>query len=108
LAEDLERWLTGEPIQARPSTIRQRAVKWIKRRPAIAALGGSLIVLVALGMGVVVSQWRRAEIAAQRAERQAVAERRAREEAQQAMRRAEQAQLQADEQRHRAQRLPRI
>ncbi len=40
LAEDLERWLRGEPIVARPSTSRERVVKWIKRRPALAALVG--------------------------------------------------------------------
>jgi WD40 repeat protein/serine/threonine protein kinase len=38
LAEDLERWLKGESILARPSTHRERIVKWIKRRPALAAL----------------------------------------------------------------------
>jgi WD40 repeat protein/tRNA A-37 threonylcarbamoyl transferase component Bud32 len=38
LAEDLERWLNGEPIRARPSSIGERAMKWAKRRPATAAL----------------------------------------------------------------------
>jgi WD40 repeat protein/predicted Ser/Thr protein kinase len=38
LAEDLERWLNGEPIQARPSTAWERTMKWAKRRPAAAAL----------------------------------------------------------------------
>jgi WD40 repeat protein/tRNA A-37 threonylcarbamoyl transferase component Bud32 len=38
LAEDLERWLAGEPIQARPSSPRERLVKWARRRPAVAAL----------------------------------------------------------------------
>src|SRR5205807_4222731 len=38
LAEDLERWLAGEPIRARPSTAWERTVKWAKRRPAVAAL----------------------------------------------------------------------
>ena len=34
LAEDLERWLNGESILARPSTSITRAVKWVRRRPA--------------------------------------------------------------------------
>jgi WD40 repeat protein len=38
LADDLERWLAGEPIQARPATTWERIVKWTKRRPAVAAL----------------------------------------------------------------------
>src|SRR5262249_50644447 len=38
LADDLERWLHGKPIAARPSTLRERTLKWVKRRPAVAAL----------------------------------------------------------------------
>jgi WD40 repeat protein len=44
LADDLERWLAGEPIQARPYTRLERAVKAVRRRPARAA------VVVALGL----------------------------------------------------------
>jgi WD40 repeat protein/serine/threonine protein kinase len=52
LAEDLERWLAGEPIRARRSTRRERLLKWIRRKPAAAALvavsglGSLLLVLV--------------------------------------------------------------
>ncbi len=38
LAEDLERWLNGEPIRARPAGYGERAVKWARRRPALAGL----------------------------------------------------------------------
>jgi serine/threonine-protein kinase len=38
LADDLRRWLEGEPIQARRSGRLERAVKWARRRPAVAAL----------------------------------------------------------------------
>src|SRR5262249_26468091 len=40
LADDLERWLEGAPIQARPASTRERLMKWAKRRPAVSALLG--------------------------------------------------------------------
>jgi WD40 repeat protein/serine/threonine protein kinase len=61
LAEDLRRFLAGEPILARPAQIWERAVKWAKRRPAVAGLIGA----IALGFLGVTWQWLRAE--AQRA-----------------------------------------
>jgi serine/threonine-protein kinase len=49
LAEDLHRYLQGEPIQARPTPGWERAWKWAQRRPAVAALlGVSFAALVAL------------------------------------------------------------
>src|SRR5260370_25112873 len=55
LADDLERWLRGEPIRARPVGRLERAVKWAKRRPAVAALvvvsGLALWALAGLGAG---------------------------------------------------------
>jgi eukaryotic-like serine/threonine-protein kinase len=38
LAEDLQRYLAGEPIVARPVMAWEHAVKWARRRPAVAAL----------------------------------------------------------------------
>ncbi len=38
LAEDLEAWLENKPIAARPVTVRERAAKWVKRRPVVSGL----------------------------------------------------------------------
>jgi serine/threonine protein kinase len=38
LADDLERFLAGEAIHARPVGLSERVAKWIKRRPAVSAL----------------------------------------------------------------------
>jgi hypothetical protein len=52
LARDLERYLRGEPILARPVGFLERGLKWMKRRPAAAALVGvsglALVGLIAL------------------------------------------------------------
>jgi serine/threonine protein kinase len=47
LAEDLRRFLGGEPIVARPVPFWERAIKWARRRPAIAALVVAVHVLLA-------------------------------------------------------------
>jgi WD40 repeat protein len=63
LAEDLRRFLAREPIQARPVGAWERTVKWARRRPAIAALLTLVVVVTALGFGLVTWQWRQAEAA---------------------------------------------
>jgi serine/threonine protein kinase/Tfp pilus assembly protein PilF len=50
LAEDLERWLKHEPINARRIGVLSRAQKWVRRKPAIAALIASLAALGALAV----------------------------------------------------------
>src|SRR5438445_3084175 len=47
LAEDLERWLKHEPIQARRTGIFARGRKWVQRNPTSALLTASLIALAA-------------------------------------------------------------
>ena len=47
LAEDLERWLRHEPIQARRTGILARGTKWVRRNPTSALLTASLVALAA-------------------------------------------------------------
>jgi WD40 repeat protein len=60
LAEELERWLAGEPIVARPVGTAERAWKWARRRPAIAAMLATLVVVSTVGLGGILWQWREA------------------------------------------------
>jgi WD40 repeat protein/serine/threonine protein kinase len=54
LADDLQRFLNSEPIQARPVSRMERTLKWVKRRPAAAALvmTSFLAALALVGTGV--------------------------------------------------------
>lgn len=55
LADDLERWLAGEPLRARPAGTLEKAWKWARRKPAQAALALTVLVATAalLVVGVV-------------------------------------------------------
>src|SRR5437764_4813124 len=53
LAEDLERWLKHQPIQARHTGVFARGGKWVRRNPTTAGLMASLIALAA-AVGVMI------------------------------------------------------
>jgi hypothetical protein len=46
LAEEVRRFLDGEPIMARPSSIWEKGFKWAKRKPALAGMMGVSAVAV--------------------------------------------------------------
>ncbi|MFN0056561.1 MAG: protein kinase domain-containing protein [Planctomycetales bacterium] len=54
LAEDLRRFQSGEPIQARPVGRPERAWQWCKRNPRIAAMSGAIALLIGI-VGVTLS-----------------------------------------------------
>jgi WD40 repeat protein len=64
LAEDLERWLTGEAIRARAAGRVERTIRWVRRHPAGAALAvvSALAAMALVGVGV--GQWYNARLKA--------------------------------------------
>jgi hypothetical protein len=64
------RFLDEEPIHARPATRPERAWRWCRRKPVVAALAASLTVVFVAGLAGVVTQWRRAAIKSEESRQQ--------------------------------------
>jgi tetratricopeptide (TPR) repeat protein len=52
VADELRRWQAGEPITARPVGRIERAVKWVRRRPVVAALSAAVVLALVAGTAV--------------------------------------------------------
>jgi tetratricopeptide (TPR) repeat protein len=63
LADDLRRFLDGEPVKARRLGLPGRAWLWCRRKPGTASLVAVLLLALLGGIGGIVDQWRRAEAA---------------------------------------------
>jgi WD40 repeat protein len=85
LAEDLRRFQAGEPIAARPAAALERVLKWVQRRPAVAALVAVVLLTAAAGFAGTLAQWRQAEAARADADARADAEAAAHRQAQEAL-----------------------
>jgi hypothetical protein len=68
LAEDLDRFLHGRTILARPAGAVEHAWKWASRQPAVALLSVALVSITALSIALVSWQWRHARTEAAHAD----------------------------------------
>jgi WD40 repeat protein len=58
LADDLNRFLLGEPVRARPVNGLVRSAKWVRRHPAVSGLLTALVIVALSGFGLVAWKWR--------------------------------------------------
>ena len=61
VADELRRFLAGEPIVARPLSRVQRGWRWCRRKPVVAGLTAAVAVSLLLGLAATFWQWRIAE-----------------------------------------------
>jgi WD40 repeat protein/tRNA A-37 threonylcarbamoyl transferase component Bud32 len=94
LAEEFERWLAGEPIQARPVGRLERTWRWCKRNPVVSSLLAAVVLVAVVGLAGVLSQWQAAVASEQKA---VASEEKAKEHAGQAQAKAQEATKQRDE-----------
>ena len=68
LADDLRRWLRGEPVRARALSLPEKTWRWCRRRPALASALVGLFSVVVVAFGLVEAARRREGAAKARAE----------------------------------------
>lgn len=61
VADELERFMRREPIQARPVSAWEHAWRWCQRNPWLAGLAAALLVAIIVGSSAALWLWRRAE-----------------------------------------------
>ncbi|HEV3437832.1 MAG TPA: protein kinase, partial [Gemmata sp.] len=89
LADDLRRYLTGEPIEARPLSAWGRGVKWARRHPSLAMLGTVTIAATIALVGVLSVAYARVKDAVTQKEKETKTARDAREQERKERERAE-------------------
>jgi WD40 repeat protein/serine/threonine protein kinase len=57
MADDLRCFITSRPIQAKPPTSRDHLVKWVRRRPGLATLWGTLLAVVLGAFIAITTLW---------------------------------------------------
>jgi WD40 repeat protein len=72
LADDLARFIRGEPIKALPVGQLTRSLRWCRRRPVMTALALALILSILAGVSSTLVQWRAAVAERDRADHQAL------------------------------------
>lgn len=69
-ADELQRFLDGKPIRSRPVNALEKTARWCRRRPAIASLLASIVLITVLAIIFISWQWKNALAARREAERQ--------------------------------------
>lgn len=93
LAEELRRFLAGEPILARPTGAAERAWRWSRRNPALAASLAACVLIAIVGVAGILRQLRQTEAARAVAVQKTADEQEQRTRAEGARRTAEQSEL---------------
>lgn len=77
LADDLERFISGKSITARPAGNFEKAWRWCKRNPVVACMSAALLIAVTIGVVGIIWNWQHALQSNKRAEASLVKARKA-------------------------------